>query len=165
MTIKIVTGIGAEKLNAAAPPVTITYPKRAQLFWDQALQVAGAAGWDHQHDATQDYAFYRGIAVPAVNDALTFSMLLRAGTYTLEVLGTTSTSRGTYKWQLNGVDIITGQDWYSASITKNVKKSTGGIVVATDGLQVLKFVCTGKNASASNYNHYNTYVAMLPGVD
>jgi hypothetical protein len=86
----------------------------------------------------------------ANGDTMEWTFPLDAGTYKLTTVVTTGNNRGIVKWQIDGADVRTGNDLYSASDTPGVITSTTGITV-TAGLKTLRYVVTGKNGSSSNY--------------
>ncbi len=78
------------------------------------------------------------------------SILLAVGTYTVSVLGQTTTDRGILAWELDGIDQGVLQDWYSASLVRNAIL-TFTLTVLTDGIHTLRGIITGHNASSSGY--------------
>lgn len=100
--------------------------------------------------SSQILAGYWRNANHADGDGALGFVLLGAGTYKLHIIGTSASNQGKQVWGLNGVylDLL---DWYSAATTSNVEKTINGVVVPTDGVQVIEFAISGKNASSSNF--------------
>jgi hypothetical protein len=89
------------------------------------------------------------------------NIYLTKGTYTVYILGLTSTQYGKVDWTLNGTSVTTGQDWYSASLVYNVEKSFLMTVPFT-GDHVLHFVMNGHNGSSSSYRFACNYMYIIP---
>lgn len=89
--------------------------------------------------------------VGANNDALEFPILLDSGIYDIEVLGNTYNSRPILDWKCDGNNFITGQDWYSAAIVRNVIK-TGALTIVSSGRHLIRCQINGRHASSSAYN-------------
>lgn len=139
------------------------FPKRATMWHNESLVTAGN-GITQTLNTSQPYnvLYYQNTA--ANGDTFTQSFMMRAGTFTLYVLGVTSNDRGKIDWYVDDVLQISGQDWYSASATFNVTKS-GSITVVGDGLHVLKGVVNGKSGSSSNYYISPTKMWIVPAAD
>lgn len=131
------------------PIVVSNLPKRWTGWHDESIATSSSPNFTTAHDGSQNYATYSYIADAgngADGDTFTQSVFLAAGTYTLSMLGITTTSGPKVDIYLDGVLALAGIDWYSGSTTYNVTK-TGSITLATDGYHVLKFVTNGQNAS------------------
>lgn len=87
---------------------------------------------------------------PANGDAAQTTCMLRAGNYKLYVAGQTEPDAGMLDWSVNGSNVLTGQDWYSAGVGANTVQSAN-IVIAASGLQTFKYTVNGKNVASSNY--------------
>jgi len=94
-------------------------------------------------------------------DSFDVGLWLLAGTYTFDVYGEKASNRGKLDWTLDGVSIVTGQDWYAAAIAP-ARLSTGSITVTGDGYHKLTGTINGKNGSSSDYYWGLTYVAFIP---
>ena len=86
-----------------------------------------------------------------LGNTVQYQFLLEKGTYVFYVTGIKRSDCGIIKWTLDGVDIITGQDWYAASETHDVYFKVSNISVTYSGLHTLIYTVTGKNASSSGY--------------
>jgi len=75
---------------------------------------------------------------------------LDEGTYTLTVIGQTSSNRAIQSFQLNGSEVASW-DAYDAGGANNVVNTETGIVVATSGVYTFSILANGKNASSSSY--------------
>ena len=95
---------------------------------------------------------FNGGAGDKTGDTVVFKSYFKAGTYTLKILYGKNTSLGIAKITLDDVDVMTNIDEYnSGGSVKNVLKTETGITVASDGIKIVRFICTGKNASSSGY--------------
>lgn len=142
-------------LNSGTASIA-TLPKRATMWHDAALVTVGNA-LARTNNASQNYAHYVFQSTAANGDTFTHGCWLKAGTYTMSMLGVTATSAGIIDWYIDTVIIaaLTGQDWYVASPAFNVIK-TGSVTVVGDGYHVIKGVVNSKNASSSAYNIFLT---------
>jgi hypothetical protein len=131
-----------------------TYPTHATLWWDEMTVISGNAMVTPvtNGDAVYFFATYQDAA--ANGDTLEQKFFLAEGTYTLGVLGLKSTNRAKIDIYIDGVAVVSGQDWYNGS-AQVALLTTGGIAVSGDGVHTLRTVVNGKNGSSSNY-----YVAL-----
>lgn len=93
---------------------------------------------------------YGNSASQALNDEVVYDVALDAGTWTITVIGQTTTSAGISTVYLDATSVGT-LDWYSASGVNNVVKQITGITVAAPGVYALKLKMASKNASATAY--------------
>lgn len=142
---------------------TTSLPTRDRRFHGESTVIAGNS-IALVIDASQVFNGYWKQSTSAINDSFTISMFLRAGTYTLSALGETTTSCGKIDWYLNNSIAITAQDWYSASLTRNVVK-TGSITVTQDGYQIIKGIVSTKNGSSSGFDMFLTQLWMKQASD
>ena len=119
--------------------------KRDKCDHCDALVVAGNA-LAKSHDTSQNKATYSFQNTSAQNDAFTHSVNLAAGTYTMTVLGVTNVSHAQVDWYIDGVRVVTAQDWYSASQVFNVLK-TASVTVVGDGEHIIKGIAATRNGS------------------
>ncbi len=139
------------------------YPKRATMWIDESTVTVGAANAT-VNDSSQIYGFYTYPSTSANGDTFTISFVLASGTYTFSILGITSTNYGKIDWYIDGVSVISAQDWYSSSVIYNVIK-TASVTVSGDGYHTLKAVINGKNASSTSFNYVLTKVWLKPSSD
>lgn len=97
-------------------------------------------------------------------DFFTAGFFLAAGTYTVTVVGVTNSSFGKADWLVDGASATTGQDWYSASITRNVIK-TFSLTIAAGGYHTLQVTVNGKNASSSGFTLGFTKIFIVSASD
>lgn len=95
--------------------------------------------------------------VAAANgDSLGWSCVLKAGSYTISLVGATSTNRGRIDIDFKHIDdpgwtnIVNQQDWYAGVTALNATK-TATFTVTTSGRQIFRSVVDGKNAASSDY--------------
>lgn len=134
-------------------------PKRAILLHRASKNTVGnALTWDQTNLQAYQNSSNNG-------DTFTQGFWLQAGTYTFEVLGNKADNRGIVDWYVDGVPIVTGQDWYASPQSSGVVISNGSITVNGDGYHILKGVVNGKNASSSNYFITLWQMWFIPGSD
>lgn len=139
--------VNAKGLITAAS--TTALPITATMWHDQSDILAGNA----LLIAANTSQVYNALVFqnpPAQNDAFTQSFWMASGTYTLYILGQTSSDRGRIDWYVDNVSVTTNQDWYSASPTYNVEKSTS-ITIVGNGVHTIKGIIATKNGSSSGY--------------
>lgn len=142
----------------------VVYPTRALFFHHEAL-VTNGNGLTRFVTASQQFASFVYQNASADADSFTHSFLLKHGTYTFVRLAFTSPNSGIIDWTLDGTSILSGDDYYSAGNTANVRKSTGSISVVGDGRHKLTGTVNGQNASSGGYDIAITYFAFLPSSD
>lgn len=125
-------------------------PTRAEMYHDEATVITGNPIVVTLDSGQIDNFFAR--QSPAANlDTFQHSSFLRSGTYTLSVVGQTNSFNGKLDWYIDTVLVVSGQDWYSASQTKDVIK-TATVTIANDGYQIVRGIVHLRNASSSGYN-------------
>jgi hypothetical protein len=112
--------------------------------------VTGGFTWSGTVSTAQQYNVEYFQNSPADGNAIQTTVLLKAGTYDVFVLGITANNRGIIDWSMDGSNFISGQDWYNGSDQYNIIK-TGTVTIADDGRHLLKATVNGKNGSSSNY--------------
>lgn len=100
-------------------------------------------------------ALYNGeqFSSGAQNDAISWDIMLPAGTWAFELIHSQNTNRGIYSVRLDDVEKGT-IDGYAGSETLNVRSQVTDIVVATTGKVTLSLAMASKNASASLYRGF-----------
>lgn len=163
--VRSVKRLERKSRNTGESGISGRFPLRAVMWHDEAIVTVGNA-MAKTIDAAQSYAFYM-IRTPSSGDgdAFTNGCFLAAGTYTLSVLGATMDTAGKADYLLDGVSISTGQDWYSASITRNVVKTIADVVVTYSGWHALTVTVNGKNGSSSAYRIPLTKYWFTPSAD
>jgi len=110
------------------------------------------ATYDHGYNIS----WYPTVAADGVT--IQIPLFLKAGTYDFDFYGFTAGSYGKIDWVLDGSTIASGQDWYSAGITANVRKAVSGVTVTGDGYHKLVGTVNGKNVASSSYGWALTHV-------
>lgn len=141
---------GGNEYDLTGGGSTPIYPQSVILLGDQFKIVAGGGTINHAVNTAQRYNYYTGCSTNTNGDAIETAAVLKVGTYDVVVLGVTAGTRGILDWSCDGVNFITGQDWYSAAATYNVVK-TGTLVISASGRHLIRATVNGKNASSSNY--------------
>jgi hypothetical protein len=141
----------------------VHYPLRATMWHDESLVTVGNA-ISRSVTTTQPYNLRVFQNSGANGDTFTNGFLLKAGTYTLAVLGETSTDRGLIDWYIDNAKVVSLQDWYAGSTAQNIEK-IASVTVTGEGYHVLKGVINGKNASSSGYNMVLTKMYLKPAAD
>ena len=125
------------------------YPGSAALLSDEFELLAGDV-LTYGITASQAYNMVNKHSSVADGDSAARRFYLAAGTYNLSVLGRTFTTSGLVDWYIDGVKVVSLQDWYDNPGAYNVVK-TASVVVPTSGRHVLKYVVNGKNGASSSY--------------
>lgn len=116
-------------------------------------------------NTSQRHSFFaRQNALFMDGDSFTQSFMLRSGTYSMIVLGSTTTDEPILDWYLDGVLQLAGQDWYSAVQVFNVEKVVP-LTVISNGYHILRAVINGKNAASTNFIHRLTSFSIIPSMD
>jgi hypothetical protein len=140
------------KTQAAA--AALLYPTRALMWHEEANILTGTDPFtraSYTYDTNQNY-IYTALQDPAADgDSFTNSFILKAGTYTLHILGAGELNNGKVDWYVYNVSIATGQDWYDTGPTYNVYKTVSSVSIVGNGRHVLKGVINGKHASSIGY--------------
>jgi len=93
------------------------------------------------------YQYYQNTA--AINDQWSHNFSMKAGSYSLNVLGYTSTNRGQINWYIDGV--LQGiTDFYANPGLANVIK-TLAVTITTTGEHVIRGIMATKNVSSTDY--------------
>lgn len=100
----------------------------------------------------------------ADGDAFSLSFWLKAGTYTMSVLGQHEVNNGKIDWKIDGSTVVSGQDWYAAATANNIIK-TASVTVSGNGYHKLDGVINGKNASSSDFLFRLTWIWFKPASD
>ncbi|HEY4723983.1 MAG TPA: hypothetical protein VII92_19170 [Anaerolineae bacterium] len=130
---------------------TTDLPTRADCWHDESTVISGNA-LAPTVDAGQTYAHYTYQNASANGDIFTQSVFLRAGSYTLSVLGETTANSGLADWYFDGAPIVTGQDWYSGATVRNVIKTSASFTVADDGYHILRGTVNGQNGASGGFD-------------
>lgn len=135
------------------------YPKTAVIFARYGTVTVGNA-YTLLHNAAQDFA-HRAIQVPpADGDSFTHPFYLAAGSYTMKVMGYEGVGRGRIDWYIDGVKVISLQDWYAAVDANNIIKSAS-VTVVGNGRHTLTCIVNGKNGASAEYYIDLTTIALV----
>ncbi len=100
-----------------------------------------------------------------VGDNLTFSLFVPVpGTYDVKVSSKVTTSRGISQLSVNGTNVGSPFDQYSAT-TANVFFDLGNANITSAGLQSFKFTLTGKNAASSGTSLIFDDIVLTPQIN
>lgn len=125
-------------------------PASTFMFHEDSTVITGG-GLTRTFVSTQRFACTANQNPAASTDVFEQQFVLKAGTYTFLVLGRTGNDRGIIDWLVDGATIVSGQDWYAASVADNVTKSASSITITGSGVHTLRGQINGKNASSSSY--------------
>lgn len=160
-----VVTLQADGTYAVAPvsPGAAVYPKRATMWHDESLFIAGGAVTRNSISLTHPYTTRTFTTTPAVDDEFTNSFSVASGTYTLSQLGVSGTNRGIITWFIDGVSQGT-TDWYNATLVEGVVK-TLSVTVVGDGYHKISGKLATKNASSTDYFAVLTKFWLAPSAD
>lgn len=142
---------------------SVSYPKRATLWHDEALVVVGTTLLTLVN-ASQKYYTYTQLTTPADGDSWTQGFFLAAGSYTLSFLYVQGTSGGKVDWYIDDLLVVSQLECYAAATTWNVLQ-TASVSVLTSGAHVLKGIVNGKHASSAGYFAQFTKMWLAPSAD
>jgi hypothetical protein len=125
------------------------FPDATAFFVDEATVTVGNA-FTLTLDALERYGWWQYQNAAANADSWEKKIFLKAGTYTIYVLGMTAPSRGIQEIFIDGVSVGT-IDWYNGSLVYNQVKTIASVTVTGDGRHTFKSTVNGKNASSSDY--------------
>lgn len=137
----------------------------AMLPWVVAFEpwvpVPGSAISGSWSIVDSDDRLYRGSfeSAGANTDFIEWPVVLGAGTWTLQVMGTTYLESGIMTCSLDGSTIGT-MDWYSAGAVNNVRKYVSDFAVAASGKKSFRIATSTKNASSSGYTVRVQHIAF-----
>jgi len=124
-------------------------PTRAMWFWADTTVVTGNA-IAIALSASQVHNSYWYQNTAALNDSVTYSAILDAGTYTMTTIGVTAWNRAQIDWFVDGIHVVTNQEWYSAGIVYNVIR-TATVVIPTSGYHIFQSRIDSKHGSSTDY--------------
>ena len=119
------------------------------MWQDQSVVKVGNA-LIRMLDVAQLYSISAYQNPGADNDSFENYFTCKGGTYTLSMLGITGVNSGIIDIDIDGTDIVTGQDWYSGSTVTNVLKTTASITIAA-GKHTLKMTVKNNHVSSSGF--------------
>jgi hypothetical protein len=126
-----------------------SYPEEFTHFHDQSTVTTGNA-LAFTASASYVHGFVSYQNPPAINNSFKFKKSLKAGTYTLKLLGSVGNVYGILSLSINGVLQFTDWSLYSTSNTNNVVLSKT-VTITSDGRQEFIFTVASKNVASSNY--------------
>ncbi len=138
-------------------------PARATL-WHYTSTVLTGVAISAAVSTTETYAHLPHQNPAANGDSWTGSFEFGAGSYIFSIVSPTSPNYGKIDWYIDGVLIISGQDWYSSPAVFNVVK-TATVTVVGNGYHVLKAVVNGKNALSTDFFTEAVKMWFKPAVD
>lgn len=106
----------------------------------------------YYYNTRGDMPFNLAIVPDGIGEGNTFTHTfpLAPGSYTFAVLGIKNNGMGTITWNLDGTDIVAGQDWYDPAEVAGVQQ-TAAVTVSGTGAHTLRWTMVPKNpASADN---------------
>lgn len=142
-------------------------PQRATMFHDQATVITGNAivkvyvvGFTGVNSNALNYASQNA---SANGDSFSNSFFLKAGTYNFTALGVKNTNCGKIDWYIDGVKVVSQDDYYGALSLNEL--FTHSVTVVGDGYHKLVGTINGKHASSSGYHMYLTRYWFAPATD
>ncbi len=136
--------------------LTNNYPTRAVMWHADANIITGNGLSSYWTTVVDTYGCWYQ-ATSDNGDSFSNSCFLKAGTYTFWVAGTKRSTCGKIDWYLDGVKIVSLQDWYSSS-SELSRKTTANITVTGDGYHQIIGTINGTNPSSGG-DRYNMLLA------
>lgn len=138
-------------------------PESATVFAQEAVWSASGAASSYQ--LGQRFATYKAASAAnsADGDTVDFSFAIKAGTYTLTILGLKDSDAGKTDGYIDGATSTswTGDDWYAASATAN-STFTHSVTFTVGGRHTVRLKVNGKNAASSDYRTFLTAIYLTP---
>ena len=155
-------GAAGDHSHLTAAALAILYPRNNIVFGSQII--TSVAGWTQYLDVSQLFNgyWYTPAANAADGDEYNASIMLKADTYTFELLTVTYNNRGKIDLYIDGSLVSSGLDCYSATTVYNVLKTVASIVISTSGYHTIKLKINGKHASSADYMFMMTYFQFKP---
>jgi hypothetical protein len=126
------------------------FPGRTTLFHSNSNVLSGSA-LTRTIDTAQSFSHYASQGAGSSTDAWTQSTTLRAGTYTIRILGVAGPDRGQLTFTFNGIPVGGTFDLYQPSATNNFELSSSSFSWSSDGYIGIAGTVSGKNASSTGY--------------
>lgn len=145
---RIVSTAFKEVMAEVTIPAAAIYPKRSMIFHEESIVLNGGA-IDFLVDTGQIFNGYARQTTPAVQDEWTNGCFLRAGTYTMTLIGSRTSASGKVDIYYQGISFVTF-DLYRATTELNYRV-TASVTFSDDGWHKIDGVVSSKNASSSGY--------------
>jgi len=121
-----------------------------------------SAGDSHSEFESADLSGRYGskLAASGADDFIQYSIFVPSpGTYTVSVRHKKASDRGTFQLMLDGVNLGSAMDVYSA-VSGYVTVELGTVNITTAGEKNFKFIVTGKNVASSDYDLALDYIKL-----
>ena len=106
------------------------------------------------------FSYLSNTTTHAVNDQIDYYIWLSKGTYTLSVMGATTSNSGIATYLLDDVSQGT-LDWYSAGTVQGVLKTIASLVVTKSKNYKFSIKMATTNGSSGDYYHYMASFAFF----
>jgi hypothetical protein len=146
-------------------PLYRFYPNYATVWWEDAFQVGTGTAVTISLDSNQMYGYYSALASMPQFTSLEAYTYLRAGTYTMRVLGLRTTNSGIAGFQLYSYPSNTlmysspGFDFYGTTLYNFVIEDA--VTVTTSGNVKIQVSIPGKNGASSGFFLYLTKISFI----
>jgi len=114
-------------------------------------QGAGTWAWVKDTNVLTLQGYMANEATNADADNISFEVWLDAGTYSFAVNYSTDNNTGIVDIDIDGTEIVTALDTYSAAVVYDVRNVTTSIAIADSGLKTVRFTLDGKNGASSDH--------------
>lgn len=139
------------------PPLAPALDDVAAMFADEFTLISMSSDGFYAGETFNYIRLLNGGAPNTASATRAFSV--KGGTYSLIVWGATGTDEPILAWDIDGVAVVTGQDWYSTPHAAAMQTSTGIVIAAGD--HTLRMRITTKNALSVGYTMYLTRVVLI----
>jgi hypothetical protein len=134
------------------------YPKSVTLEIPSAYMVSAAANLFKINTSQYYEGWWEYLG--AANDYLEWTFLIESGMYVMTLLCLSAIRFGTYQMFLDGI-YLGEKDLYTASTVYNISWDIP-ITVQKGGLHVVRLICSGKNATSTNYTLAADWITICP---
>jgi len=153
-----IAALTAGEVNTILAAPAQVFPEAFYALWGQADIVAGNVfAWTSGTTTMMAGKWTQNPA--ALDDEVSFTAFLRAGTYLLSLRCNTGPSSGIAHFQIQGETDVNIDLYSSGSVADTLK--TASVKFAADGLHKLAMKAHTKNASSTNYQIYGGYFWLI----
>jgi len=156
LTVELISVLPELGSMPGTPMEADTYPHVVTCFQDEAVAEVGTLAVASNNDSYYEYSVWNDSANDL--DERSHEILLRAGSWTIYVMGKTFTSRPYVDIMLDST-VKGTQDWYGGD-ANNVVKTTS-FTVSKSNRYKLRLKINGNNPSSSGYIFFATKVWLI----
>lgn len=128
---------------------SMRYPNEARL-WADEFELVAPFSMLRQNASSQSYDLRAPYGLEGVGQHGSRYFTIDGGVYKFWVLGIKGLYFGIISWYIDGVEVVSGQDWYHSSLSQYNQVQTA-VVTVSAGRHLLRWEITGKNPLSNAY--------------